>query len=148
MPPQTRERRHESRYEGVRKVKGKCAYQCRYWLGGSRFAYVQLNLGLFTQSVWGEDAEWAAGRAWLKFDRLWVADPTTRRWPTPWAIVKELQRRGIVPRDLLPMWVRRADGGFIAVSGRGKGAFRLGPFPDPETAHAAMAKALGRPSIV
>jgi len=139
-----RERRHPSRYEGVRKVKGKCAYQCRYWLGGRSFKTIHLNLGLFTSGDHGDDAEWAAGRAWREFDKRWVADPVTRVMPSPWSVVVELRRKGYVPSSLVPPWVYAVPGGYAARSRMTAGVIELpGPYATPEEAHEAMAERLG-----
>ena len=142
--PLQRLRLHASLYEGVRRVPGR-AFQARYYLGGSTWKHHQINLGTYTESDHGsmELAEWAAGQACREFDRSWKPDPITRQWPTPWAVVKDLQAAGIVPGHVLPKWVYRRPGGEYGakVKLRG-GAIDLGPYRTPEAAHRAMAATL------
>lgn len=62
-----RERRHRSEFTYVRRVKGG-AWQARAWLGAQGRS---LNLGLFTKSEHGDQAEWAAAQVAKAFRREW-----------------------------------------------------------------------------
>lgn len=139
-----RERRKPSRYRFVRAVKGGGAWQARVPLPGGTKGE-SLNLGLFTESEWGCESEWAAGRASREFVHRYKPGPDGKM-PDPWIVIQEMKRAGIVPETVLPRWVYRLSGdrGYAARSRRKDCIVEArGPFADPFEAHAAMRDRIG-----
>lgn len=140
-----RVRRHPSRYRYVRYCKAG-AYQARVPLGVDRNLArgkgESVNLGLFTRSEWGsaDEAEWAAGRAAREFVRR--LQPGRDLCD----VLDELKRLRLIPRSVLPTWVRRDDrtGAFWATCRRRGRTLDLGPFGTAKAAYAAMRQAVAR----
>jgi hypothetical protein len=129
--PKRRERRHPCRYPFVRKVNGD-RYQLRVYIGGGRRHGMSINLGLFPD-------EWSAGQAYKRAVRLLKGqlDPVS-----VWEQLGPLRADGSLPRNVLPMHVRRIPGDperFEARVRRGKVRCVIGPFADPaEAGRAAL----------
>ncbi len=127
---------HRSYYRYVRRVKGR-SYQARVPLAGGR-KWESVNLGLFSADDHGSmaGAERAAGLAAKAYYQR------HRPWLTPWQVIQELQRDGLVPASVLPRWVYRLPCGRFAARckrrRRGVVIDLPGPFFTPEAAHAAM----------
>lgn len=96
--PRLRREPHDGHMKYTREVKGG-AFQARVWVGHKGYS---LNLGLFTQSEWGEshrtawrDALWAASRASREFVKRWHSGRAIAE------VVADLKAAGFVPEGLV-----------------------------------------------
>jgi hypothetical protein len=139
-PP--RDYSRQSVYRYVRSLNTGQGYQARVPIGtmiGLTKGHA-CNLGTFSRSKLGGEAEHAAGRAAEEFARLY-------RGGDPWPVVKQLQARNLVSARVLPMWVRRLPGSKNKYRAwakwRGQVIILPGPYLTPEAAHAAMRNEIG-----